>query len=93
MKVIAINNGPLYLNYDGSMERRGLLKGKEYDVISWSYQKDGSWTTGIGPFLNRKKAEFFIKVINEDGVEADYWNDYFLSSEEVRDLKINLLIS
>ena len=93
MKVIAINNGPLYLNYDGSKERRGLLKGKEYDVISWSYQKDGSWFTGIGSFVNRKKAEFFIRVLNEDGIEHDYWNDYFLSSEEVRDLKINLLIS
>jgi hypothetical protein len=31
-------------------------------------------------------------VINEDGIEHDYWNDYFLSSEELRDIKIDKIL-
>ena len=34
MKVIARNNGPLYKNPDGTTERRGLIEGKTYQVIS-----------------------------------------------------------
>jgi hypothetical protein len=92
MKVIARNNGPLHQSYDGYYIRKGLLKGKEYDVISWSYQKGGRWIVSTDSFVNQPFPEFFIKVINEDGIEADYWNDYFLSLDEVRDLKINLLL-
>lgn len=94
MKVIAVNNGPLHLNYDGSKERRGLIKGKEYDVISWSYQKPtGHWVkrTDTDNFVNPEKPSFFIKVINEDGQEHEYWNDYFLSTEEMREIQLNEL--
>jgi hypothetical protein len=92
MKVIARNNGPFHQSYDDSSIRKGLLKGKEYDVISRSYQKGGRWIVRTDSFANPEKPEFFIRIINEDGIEADYWNDYFLSLDEVRDLKINLLL-
>jgi hypothetical protein len=104
MIVVARNNGPLYDNYDGHKERSGLLEGREYKVISWSYNKSNhngriftetdidSGLKGSGYFANIKEPRFFIKVINEDGIEHDYWNDYFLSSEELRDIKIDKIL-
>lgn len=95
MKVIAVNNGTFYFNSNGIEERRGLIKDKEYDVISWSYQKPiGHWIirTDTDNFVNPKKPKFFIKVINEDGQEHDYWNDYFLSTDEMRELKLNEIL-
>ncbi len=92
MKVIARNNGPL----NDLRIREGLIEGKEYDVVRWSYQdhniKPGYWVTRTDDFINPKEPRFFIKVINENGVEHDYWNDYFLSSEEVRDMKLEELL-
>jgi hypothetical protein len=88
MIVVARNNGPLYFG-----RRMGLLEGKEYKVISWSYQKPlGNWIRRTDDFINPKKASFFIKVINENGEAADFWNDYFLSSEEMRDIKIDKIL-
>ena len=104
MIVVARNNGPLYDNYDGHKERSGLLEGREYKVISWSYNKSNhngriftetdidSGLKGSGYFANIKEPRFFITVINEDGIEHDYWNDYFLSSEELRDIKIDKIL-
>lgn len=93
MIVIARNNGPLYENWDGSKERRGLVKGKEYEVIFRTYNQNGYVFTKTNDFLNIKEPRFFIRVINEDGVEHDYWNDYFLSNDEIRDIKIKKLLN
>ena len=97
MIVIARNNGPIYENWDGSIERRGLVKGKEYEVIFWTYSlvpdKNGYVFTETTDFINIKETRFFIRVINEDGVEHDYWNDYFLSNDEIRDIKIKNLLN
>ena len=101
MIVVARNNGPLCDNYDGHKERTGLLEGKEYNVISWAYNNGRRFTEtdidsglkGVGYFANIKEPRFFIKVINEYGIEHDYWNDYFLSSEEFRDMKLNQILN
>ena len=50
------------------------------------------WIRRTDDFINPKKASFFIKVINENGEAADFWNDYFLSSEEMRDIKIDKIL-
>ncbi len=89
MILIARNNGPYY----EGIGRMGLLEGKKYRVISWSYQMPlGNWIRRTDDFINPEKASFFIKVINEEGKEADFWNDYFLSSEEMRDIKIDKIL-
>ena len=94
MKVIARNNGPIFKKWDGSEERRGLKKGKIYDVIHWSYQKPlGVWIFETKDFINPREPKFFIKVVNENGNEAVYWNDYFFSGEEIRDVKISKLLN
>lgn len=89
MIVIARNNGP----YRRNVGRAGLLKGKSYKVISWSYHSPmGTWQENTQERDIPKSTQFMIRIINEDGREADYWNDYFLSTEEIRDLKIEQLI-
>lgn len=98
MKVVARNNGP-WVNKNGLKDkytlRSGLRRGKVYNVIKWSYQDHniapGHWVNRTDNFTNPKEARFWIRVINEDGIEHDYWNDYFLSSEEVRELKLEEL--
>lgn len=92
MKVIARNNGPFYQDFKGNKERRGLIEGKAYDVVEWSVHNGGKWVAQSGDFINPKEAKFFIKVINEDGIAHDYWNDYFLSSKEMRDYKIEKIL-
>lgn len=96
MIVIARNSGPFYEDFKGNKERRGLIEGKVYDVIQWAYQdhsiSPGHWVTRTDNFSNPKEAKFFIKVINEDGIAHDYWNDYFLSSEEMRDYRIDNIL-
>lgn len=79
-----------------------LKEGKVYDVISYQERIATSYNprfpnvpgTSIrtDDFINPKEPRFFIKVINENGIEHDYWNDYFLSSEEVRDMKLEELL-
>ena len=88
MKVIARNNGPKSQGkHDGS-----LKEGKEYNVIEWAYQDHpGHWVIKNTDFINPTNPKFFIKVINEFGDEADYWNDYFLSATEIREYKLEKL--
>lgn len=89
MILIARNNGPKF--EDG--ERRGLIQGKSYQMVSWRTQEDAnSWSDSTGEFINPKEPRFFIKVVNEEGRVADYWNDYFLSTEEMREMKIKELL-
>ena len=93
MKVIAKNDGPIFQKWDGTTERQGLKEGKEYDVIEWAYQDEpGHWVVRTDGFLNPKEPKLFIKVVNEFGRQADYWNDYFLSSEEMREIKLMSLL-
>lgn len=94
MIVIARNNGPFAINSNGGpFERKGLKEGKAYEVIQWSYQiPTGAWITKTKDFLNPRDYRFFIRVINEYGIEHDYWNDYFLSSKEIRDIKIDNIL-
>lgn len=89
MIVIAKNNGPFRRN----VGRAGLLKGKSYKVISWSYRSPmGTWQDNTHERDIPESAQFFVRIINEDGREADYWNDYFLSTNEMRELKLEQLI-
>ena len=93
MKVIARNDGPQIINgvhQVGSL--KALKTGKEYDVIEWSYQdRPGNWINRTDNFINPKDPKFYIKVINEQGRKANYWNDYFLSNEEIRNEKLEKL--
>jgi hypothetical protein len=84
---------------DNYLERTGdkpqLLENKEYRVLSWVYYDSNiqSWIKREDDFLNPIKAEFYIKVINEEGLEHEYWNDYFLPTEEVRNIKIDRILN
>lgn len=92
MIVIARNNGPIYGKWDGSRERSGLIEGKVYEVVEWSLYDGVKWVIQSGDFINPKVPKFFVKVVNEDGILHDYWNDYFLSSQEMRDYKIDNIL-
>jgi hypothetical protein len=94
MILIARNNGPTpweFIN-DESYKPSDLIQGKEYKVVSWHYNDNGNWVTRVDDFINPGKAKFYVTVVNEHGVEADYWNDYFLSTEEVRQISIDKLL-
>ena len=89
MKVISRTNGPKFIN--GTLGK-DLKAGKSYDVISWSYpNSSGYWITSTDDFINTNDPKFYVKVINEYGIESVYWNDYFLSTEEIREFKLTEL--
>lgn len=92
MIVVARNNGPFYEDFNGNRRRSGLIEGKAYDVVEWVVHNDTKWITQSGDFINPKEPMFFVKVLNEDGILHDYWNDYFLSSKEMRDIKIDNIL-
>lgn len=71
-----------------------LISGKEYDVIKCLYKDSQSYNfwKGDDNFFNPDQPSFFIRVINENGEEYDYWNDYFLSTSEIRDIKLSNII-
>jgi hypothetical protein len=74
MFVIDRNNGHCCCNVGRSV----LLEGKSYMVIIWSYHSPMvTWKNNTQKRDIPKSAQFFIRIINEDGVEHDYWNDYF----------------
>jgi len=96
MKVIARNSGPKINGQEGN-----LTPGKQYEVISISIQRKES---GIGinwldepivpesTYYNPKSPEFFINIINDRGTKGSYWNDYFLSTEEIRELSLEKIL-
>jgi hypothetical protein len=93
MIVIARNNGPKYLN---GYLYNPLLKGKEYEVIYWSipeWLNNGKCIDQLDDFINPKEAKFFIVVKDEFGKESSFWNDYFLSTEEMREYKLNKILT
>jgi hypothetical protein len=63
-----------------------LIKDKIYHVIYWSEtDSSGYWVYRTDYFINPREANFYIRVISEDGKPYTYWNDYFLSTEEARE--------
>jgi len=88
MKLIARTDGP---NYNGVIGSGALTTGKEYESIQIAYPVNGNWIYENTLNYNPRKPLFYIKVINDKGREADYWNDYFLSTEEMRDNKLKEL--
>ena len=53
---------------------------KKYEIISISYQNP------IGNWIEEK-----LKIIDDMGNNHDIWNDYFLSTEEMREFLLNKL--
>ena len=90
MIVIARNNGPKYLN---GYLYNPLLKGKEYEVICWFLPYGPNFNNQFDDFINPKEAKFFIVVKDEFGKESSFWNDYFLSTEEMREYKLNKILT
>jgi hypothetical protein len=69
---------------------RILVPGHLYEVVAVSYfdielvefvKKDEL-------LFNPREAKFFIKIKLDNGMTGDYWNDYFLSTDEVRDINL-----
>lgn len=93
MKVIARNEGP---TYNGST--LGCLSpGKEYKVISVEFpntinerQYHQVYINGELKY-NPKECKFYIKVIDDNNRSHYIYNDYFLSTEEVREMNLNKL--
>lgn len=79
MIVIAKTIGP---KYNGS-EVGCLTPGKEYKAIEISYQVNSVWVKKELTY-NPEEPRFYIKVIDDNGKEHDIWNDYFLSTKEIR---------
>jgi len=86
MVVIAKTNGP---KYNGS-EFGCLTPGKEYEAINIHYQVNGFWVEKEFTY-NPEEPRFYIRVIDDNGREHDIWNDYFLSTKEIRKLKLTNL--
>ena len=86
--VISRGEGP---KYNGS-KIGCLTPNKSYEVLYISYQTySGIWKKDIFQY-NPKNTSFYIKIKEDDNGNAhSIWNDYFLSTEESRELKINKL--
>ena len=87
--VIARTEGP---KYNGS-KVGCLTPGKLYEVLNISYHKDNKWIYEDLTF-NPRKTAFYIKIKEDDNGKEHYlWNDHFLSSEEIREIKRDSLIN
>jgi hypothetical protein len=89
MIVIAKSRGP---NYNG-LGIYSLTKGKKYKVVPRSFP-DMHGTVPVNEnetFFMPKKFKFYIDVIADNGRLEAFWNDYFLSTIEIRKLKIKEL--
>lgn len=65
---------------------------KKYEIISISYQNPiGNWIEEKLLKYNPKESKFYIKIIDDMGNNHDIWNDYFLSTEEMREFLLNKL--
>jgi len=89
--VIARNDGPK------GLENGKLIPGHRYEVLYITYP--GS-PERFEMTNNPREPRFYIRVKDDTGInswsmwftgEHTYWNDYFLSSEEMRELKIKEL--
>lgn len=86
---ISINSTRGKLLIDGN-----LTPGKEYKVVGI----DNEFNLPIRckykeeNFYIPKEAKFLIVVLNNKNESWIFWNDYFLSTEEMRDGKIDTLL-
>ena len=66
MKVIARNNGSYKQDAYFNIVREGLIQGKEYTVVKWSYQDNsialGHWVNRTDNFSNPSKTKFYITI-------------------------------
>jgi hypothetical protein len=98
MIVIARNNGP---NTNGIPNSGHLTKGKKYEIISISipllpkggfkniFLKENQ--TIYIPEYGKHNEYFYINVRADDNKNRTYWCDYFLSTKEMRQLKLKQL--
>jgi hypothetical protein len=90
MKVVS-NGKSVFMSFNS------LVKDKEYDVVTFYKFEDDDYRTISGDFIEfmcdviPKEAEFYIKIINNNKEEM-HWNDYFYSTEELRDKKIETIL-
>lgn len=86
--VIARSEGP---KYNGS-KIGCLTPGKKYEVLHMSYQNQPGYWVDEELIYNPRNPKFYIRIKEDDnGRPHDIWNDYFLSTEEMRDIKIEEL--
>ena len=91
--VIARNEGP-----KGSTNGK-LVPGHKYEVLYISYS--GS-SERFEMKDNPREARFYIRVKDDTDInswsiwfsgEHTYWNDYFLSTEEMREMQLNDMLN
>lgn len=91
MNVIARKTGPKYTN---GIE--GIILGKEYEIVSYNKHNGHQWESFYlkenESIIIPMKPILLIQVRDERGVVSSFWNDYFFSSEEMRDQKLNKLL-
>ena len=92
--VIARNEGPI-----GSTNGK-LIPGHKYEVLYRTYQDSNGNKSEIPLVSNPRQAEFYIRVKDDTDInswsiwftgEHTYWNDYFLSTEEMREYKLDII--
>lgn len=76
-KVVAKTEGP---KYNGSTIGC-LTPGKEYEVLSIHYKKDGVWIDEPFVFNPIGIAQFYLKVLDDNNRHHHIWNDYFYPTE------------
>lgn len=91
MKVIARTDGPKY-NGENIFH---LTKDKVYDAISFSTHDGMKWVdheikTNDVIFIPRTPI-IYIDVISDRNIVETFWCDYFISTQEMRNLKLKQL--
>lgn len=90
--VIARNEGPK------GLANSKLIPGHAYEVLYISYPGSQEKLEFVE---NPRETRFYIIVKDDTGINSwsmwhtgqkTYWNDYFLSTEEVRNIKLNKLL-
>jgi hypothetical protein len=69
-----------------------LTIGKAYEILSIGWTRE-TYTGPIDGSFIPKEPEFFINIIDNKGKGLYTWNDYFFSTEELREIKLKLLLS
>lgn len=91
MLVIARNDGP---HWNGATTGH-LTIGKKYNLISY-FKHNGINYDEIYIKKNEiiflpLKTSFYINVISDRGIKETFWNDYFLSTVEMRKQKLKTI--
>lgn len=90
MKYFAIagTEGP----FDDDRYNGCLTIDKSYEIIKICNIKTNYQGVIDGSF-NPDDTSFYIRVIDDRGVIHDIWNDYFYSTAELREIKLNNLLT